>query len=67
MQVRFTPEEEAKLAKIATQEGVARKNSSRTLLYACSKTIRCFEQAFEKASSRPIAANSSKKKRWMSA
>jgi hypothetical protein len=43
------------------------KNWSRMPRCACSKATRSFELASAKASSKLIAANSSKKKKWMCA
>src|SRR5260370_6728060 len=62
--VRFTPEEEARLARIATQEGVDPVELVKDAALRLLEDDTRFRAGSERASSRLTAANSSKKRKW---
>src|SRR5260370_14508018 len=64
MEVRFRPEEEARLARIATQEGVDPVELVKDAALRLLEDDTRFRAGSERASSRLTAANSSEKRKW---
>jgi hypothetical protein len=64
MEVRFTPEEEARLARIAAQEGVAPAELVKDAALRLLEDDARFRAGVGKGVEQAVAANSSKKRKW---